>query len=234
MRGKKENKNNIPVNIRFAPKTSDIRNFSQSIRSDAKTSEVATLITKQQEKKIVLTNKCQEVWVAPCLPVSLGATGPTTFQNWHGCLNFLKFLLVYLFLIFWQSGIPWCVAKCFTEGWWWYSETSDIAYFFVPFVRPCMHLNYGVISESHECRDCGWHKILVAEFYTTCPGERVLAATKFNVTFLLLRLCYVNTSTCFSKDAENLTTYGYVLWKLVCRCFMNIKNSRIIFDFWLP
>jgi len=22
---------------------------------------------------------------------------------------------------------------------------------------------------------------------------------------------YVNTSTCFSKDAENLTTYGYVL-----------------------
>jgi len=24
-------------------------------------------------------------------------------------------------------------------------------------------------------------------------------------------LCYVNTSTCFSKDAENLTTHGYVL-----------------------
>ena len=47
--------------------------------------------------------------------------------------------------------------------------------------------------------------------YTTCPGERVLVATKFNVTFLPLRLCYVNTSTCFSKDAENLTTYGYVL-----------------------
>ena len=28
-------------------------------------------------------------------------------------------------------------------------------YFFVPFVRPCMHLNYGVISGSHACRDCG-------------------------------------------------------------------------------
>jgi len=38
----------------------------------------------------------------------------------------------------------------------------------------------------------------------------VLVATKFNVTFLPLRLCYVNTSTCFSKDAENLTTYGYM------------------------
>ena len=60
-------------------------------------------------------------------------------------------------------------------------------YFFVPFVRPCMHLNYGVISGSHACRDCGWHIILVAELYTTCPGERVLLATKFNVTFLPLR-----------------------------------------------
>jgi len=53
--------------------------------------------------------------------------------------------------------------------------------------------------------------IAYAELYTTCPGERMLVATKFNVTFLPLRLCYVNTSTCFSKDAENLTTYGYVL-----------------------
>jgi len=84
-------------------------------------------------------------------------------------------------------------------------------YFFVPFLRPCMHLNYGVISGSHACRDCGWHIILVVELYTTCPGERVLVATKFNVKFLPLRLCYVNTSTCFSKDAENLTTYDYVL-----------------------
>jgi len=74
-----------------------------------------------------------------------------------------------------------------------------------------MHLNYGVISGSHACRDYGWHIILVAELDTTCPGERVLVATKFNVTFLPLRLCYVNTSTCFSKDAENLATYGYVL-----------------------
>ena len=71
--------------------------------------------------------------------------------------------------------------------------------------------NYGVISGSHACRDCGWHILLIAELYTTCPRERVLVATKFNVTFLPLRLCYVNTITCFSKDAENLTTYGYVL-----------------------
>ena len=28
------------------------------------------------------------------------------------------------------------------------------AYFFVPFVRPCMHHNYGGISGSHACRDC--------------------------------------------------------------------------------
>ena len=59
-------------------------------------------------------------------------------------------------------------------------------YFFVPFVRPCMHLKYGVISRSHACRDCVWHILLVAELYTTCPGKRVLVATKFNVTFLPL------------------------------------------------
>jgi len=36
-------RSNILVNIRFFAKTSDIRNFSQNIRSDVKTSEVATL-----------------------------------------------------------------------------------------------------------------------------------------------------------------------------------------------
>jgi len=53
--------------------------------------------------------------------------------------------------------------------------------------------------------------ILDAELYTTFPGEQVLVATRFNVTFLRLRLCYEKTHTCFSKDAENLTSYGYVL-----------------------
>jgi len=92
-------------------------------------------------------------------------------------------------------------------------------YFFVPFVRPFMHHNYGgVISGSHAFRDCVWHIILDAELYTTCPGKRVLVVTMFNVTFLPLRHCYENTLTCFSKDAENLTTYGYVLWcsQIVC------------------
>jgi len=36
-------RSNILVNIRFFAKTSDIRNFSQNIRSNVKTSEVATL-----------------------------------------------------------------------------------------------------------------------------------------------------------------------------------------------
>jgi len=45
MRGNVVNKNNSSVNIRFVAKTSDIRNFSENIRSDVKTSEVATLPT---------------------------------------------------------------------------------------------------------------------------------------------------------------------------------------------
>jgi len=66
---------------------------------------------------------------------------------------------------------------------------------FVPFIHPCMHHNYGVISGSHACRDCVWHIIMDAELYTTCPGERVLVATRFNVTFLLLRVCNEKTRT---------------------------------------
>jgi len=44
MYGKFEKKNNSSVNIRFVDKTSDIRNFSQNIKSDVKTSDVATLL----------------------------------------------------------------------------------------------------------------------------------------------------------------------------------------------
>jgi len=47
-----------------------------------------------------------------------------------------------------------------------------------------------VISGSHACRDCVWRILLVAELYTTCPGERVLVATRFNVTFLLWQFPY--------------------------------------------
>jgi len=74
-----------------------------------------------------------------------------------------------------------------------------------------MHHNYGVISGNHACRDCVWHIILDVELYTTSPGERVKVATRFNVTFLPLRLCYEKTRrpTCFLKDGENLTTYGW-------------------------
>ena len=43
------------------------------------------------------------------------------------------------------------------------------------------------------------------------PWRASVSNHRFNVTFLPLRLCYESTRTCFSKDAENLTTYGYVL-----------------------
>ena len=54
-------------------------------------------------------------------------------------------------------------------------------YFFLPFVRPCMHNKYGGISESHACKDCVWPIILDAGLYTTCPGERVLVVMTHHV-----------------------------------------------------
>ena len=105
-------------------------------------------------------------------------------------------------------------------------------YFLVLSVRPCMHLNYGVISGSHACKVCVWHITLDAELYTTCPGERVLVTIKFNVTFLPLGPCYETTRTCFSKDAENLTAYGYML---LCSQIVCIRpyslNTKIAFYF---
>ena len=101
-------------------------------------------------------------------------------------------------------------------------------FFFVPFLRPCVHHNYGVISGSRACRDCVWHIILDAELHTTCPGERVLVTTRFNITFLPLRRCYESTRTCFSEDAENLTTYGYVLWCSQNVCISHYYLNNII------
>ena len=54
-------------------------------------------------------------------------------------------------------------------------------YFFFPFVRLCMHHNYGGISETHECKDCVWPILLDAELYTTCPGERMLVVMAIQV-----------------------------------------------------
>jgi len=47
IRGNVADKDNSPVNIKFVVKTSDIRNFSENIRSYVKTSEVAKLTTLQ-------------------------------------------------------------------------------------------------------------------------------------------------------------------------------------------
>jgi len=57
---------------------------------------------------------------------------------------------------------------------------------FRSFSTPMYASNYCVISGSHTCRDCVWRIILAAELYTTCPRERVLVPTRFNVTFLLV------------------------------------------------
>jgi len=56
-------------------------------------------------------------------------------------------------------------------------------YFFVPFVRPCMHHNYGGISESNACKDCVWAMILDAGLCTTCPGKRVLVVMAHQVQY---------------------------------------------------
>jgi len=100
---------------------------------------------------------------------------------------------------------------------------------FVPFLRPCMHHNYGGISESHACKDCVWPIILDVELYTTCPGEQVLVVITHQVqcdifTFetvirknmhLFLERCRRSTNVmvaCF--DAVRLFIFFLILWTL--------------------
>ena len=54
-------------------------------------------------------------------------------------------------------------------------------YFVVPFVCPCMHYNYGGLSDSGACNYCVWPIILDAELYTTCPEERVFVVMTHQV-----------------------------------------------------
>jgi len=97
---------------------------------------------------------------------------------------------------------------------------------FAPFVRPCMHHNFGEISESHACKDCVWLIILDTELYTTRPGERVLVITTHQVqcnirtfegvlrkkTHLFLERCRRSnnvTAACF--DAVRLFIFFLIL-----------------------
>jgi len=102
-------------------------------------------------------------------------------------------------------------------------------YFFVPFVRPCVYHNCGGISESHACKDCEWHIILDAAFYTTYPGERELvlmthhvqyniptfeAVLRKNMHLLLERCRRSNNVTVACFDAVRLFIFFYILWTL--------------------
>jgi len=101
-------------------------------------------------------------------------------------------------------------------------------YFFVSFVCPYMHHNYGGISESHACKDCVWPIILDAELYATCPGERVLVVMTHQVqcnipTFeaLLRKNIHLFLERCRSTkvmvacfDTVRLFIFFLILWTL--------------------
>jgi len=71
-------------------------------------------------------------------------------------------------------------------------------YFFVPFVRPCIHHNYGGISESHAYKDCVWPIMLDAGLYTSALQFFLLwctledALTNSCTLFTLMHPIYLN------------------------------------------
>jgi len=106
-------------------------------------------------------------------------------------------------------------------------------YFFVPFVRPCMHHKYGVISESHACKDCVWLIILDAELYTTCPGERGLEAMTHEVQYniptfeaLLRKNRYLFIERC--RRSNNVMVACFDAVTLLYSCFFFEHYNRIL------
>jgi len=91
-------------------------------------------------------------------------------------------------------------------------QTQLKMYFFVPFVRSCMHHSYGGISESHACKDCVWLVILDAGLYTTFLGERVLVVMTHQVQ------C-------------NIPTFEALLWK---NMYLFLERCRRSNNVWLP
>ena len=85
-------------------------------------------------------------------------------------------------------------------------------YFFVPFVRPCMHHKYGGIAESHAGKDCVWPIILDVELYAPCPSERVLVV--------------------MSREVQcNIPTFEALLRKTM---YLLLKRCRRFNNVWLP
>ena len=72
------------------------------------------------------------------------------------------------------------------------------------------------ISGSHACRDCVWHISLDAELYTNCPGERVLVAIRFNVTFLPLRLLQKYTYLFLERCRKSNNIWLHALMQSEC------------------
>jgi len=86
-----------------------------------------------------------------------------------------------------------------------------IYFFFVPSVHPCMRHNYGLILGRHTSTYCLGLITVVTGHCTTGPWQANVSSHQVQYNISTLRL-WDKICTCFSKDAESLTTYGCALW----------------------
>jgi len=109
-------------------------------------------------------------------------------------------------------------------------------HFFVPFVRPCLHHNYGGISESHACKDCVWPIILDAELDTTCPGEWVLVVMTSQVQHSIPTIETVNKNTHFllerCRRSDNIMVACFDAVRLFI-LFLILWTLQAHFTLWL-
>ena len=104
--------------------------------------------------------------------------------------------------IFWPSEIYWCVDKWIIEGWWWYSETSEITilcskqtqrhfwsvlscskkHYFVPIACQCMLANCGANTRRLVWNAYVLHITMPIELCITYPEMLVFVHTRFQVS----------------------------------------------------
>ena len=116
-------------------------------------------------------------------------------------------------------------------------QTSNAVktYFAVPFIRTCMHHNYGRLSESDACRDCVWPIILYAKLYITCPGEGVLVVMTHQVQCnipifeaLLRKNMYVFLERCRRSNNQGKFLQFLQLFFAASNSCLNAQNICVL------
>jgi len=113
---------------------------------------------------------------------------------------------------FWPIEISWCVDTCLTEGWWWYSETNEIAVLRTK--EAPRHVRSVLFCSKKHLISCVLCK------YTQTSMKCLRAA--YNNTYLIMHYIPRNVSVRLHQVSHRVTTFDALmrnnLYRFLPRC----------------